>query len=89
MSKAEQIYYSYPISKLELPVRVYNALTKMGYTTVGQVAQMTIAELLDLQHVGMTSIGHVLQGMAALSLAERVAVLERLMEDLRGHPALA
>jgi DNA-directed RNA polymerase alpha subunit len=47
-----------PISEVELPARIRNALASAGLNTVGEVRETSDEILLSFQDLGMTSVAH-------------------------------
>ena len=74
---------STPIEKMGLSTRAYNALRSEGLTTLGQVADKTVRELLALQALGAGSVGNIINQGEQLDLAGRVALLEQQVSELR------
>jgi uncharacterized protein len=61
-----------PLEELELPVRAYNSLRRVGIHTVGDLSARTEGELLDIENLGPQSVGQIKQRLAirGLHLAE-------------------
>ena len=70
------------IEKLALSVRPYNALLRHGITTIGEVMQMHLSEIIDLPNLGETSATEI-----ALSL-NRFFLCKPIM-DVPAQPHLA
>lgn len=50
-----------PIERLDLSVRSYNCLRRIGMNTVGDVAKMTVNELSSVRNLGRKSMDEVMQ----------------------------
>jgi DNA-directed RNA polymerase alpha subunit len=74
---------STPIGKMGLNARAHNALRSAGLTTLGEVADMTVRELLAIPALGAGTLGHIINQGEQLDLAGRVALLERQVSELR------
>ena len=79
---------STPIGKMGLNARAYNALRREGLGTIGQIADMTVRELLAIPGLGAGTLGNVINQGEQLDLAGRVALLEQQVSELRArvHP---
>ncbi len=69
-------YESFPIEHLGLNTRAYNALKREGITTIGQIMDKTVRELLEIRAVGAGSVGSLLESMGGLQMEDRVRELE-------------
>jgi len=74
---------STPIEKMGLNARAYHALRSEGLTTLGQVADRTVRELLAIPALGAGTAGHIINQAGQLDLAGRVAQLEQQVRELR------
>lgn len=70
------VYESFSIEHIGLNTRAYNALKREGITTIGQIMDKTVRELLEIRAVGAGSIGNLLESMGVQQLEDRVASLE-------------
>jgi DNA-directed RNA polymerase alpha subunit len=77
------------IEKMGLNARAYHALRSAGRTTLGQIADMTVRELLAIPALGAGTLGHVINQADQLDLAGRVALLEQQVRELRALAGLA
>jgi DNA-directed RNA polymerase alpha subunit len=48
-----------PVSDVELPARIRNALVAAGLETVGEVRETADETLLSFQHLGKSSVAHI------------------------------
>jgi hypothetical protein len=60
-----------PIEELGLSVRSYNCLKRVGITTVGELAAMSEADLLDIRNVGRSSVNEFRTQLLELGLTLR------------------
>jgi DNA-directed RNA polymerase alpha subunit len=74
---------STPIGKMGLNARAYNALRSAGIDTLGEVADMTVRELLAIPALGAGTLGNIVNQADQLDLAGRVALLEQQVRELR------
>jgi DNA-directed RNA polymerase alpha subunit len=82
--KSEAIYAGQAIEHLGLNTRTCNALKRQGVSTIGEVLDLTVRELLDIRNLGANSTGHLVGQLEILDLAERVTILEREVREIRG-----
>jgi DNA-directed RNA polymerase alpha subunit len=80
---------STPIGKMGLNARACNALRSAGRTTLGQIADMTVRELLAIPALGAGTAGHIINQAGELELAGRVEILEQQVRELRALAGLA
>lgn len=71
LSPQEQAQLSRPISDLNLSVRARKCMSRLGITTVGELAQRTPDELLSSRNFGVTSLNEVRSKLAELGLKLR------------------
>lgn len=57
-----------PITTLTLPNRLLDALLKAGYTTIGEVSNLTEAELLSMRGVGARAVFQLQEALDALAV---------------------
>jgi len=57
-----------PIEHLDLSVRSYNCLRRIGKNTVGDVAEMTVNELSKVRNLGRKSMEEVMQKLRELGV---------------------
>jgi len=57
-----------PLEELNLPVRAYNSLRRVGIHTVGDLARRTETELLAIENLGPQSVSQIKQRLADLGL---------------------
>ncbi len=95
---AEPVTAEHDIERLALTTRTLNILKQAGVTTVGQVLQMSKAELLDTKGFGEKSYGEVHGRLSDLMLLEPVAApvvepkepaVEAPVEEAAEEPAVA
>ena len=58
-----------PLEELNLPVRAYNSLRRVGIHTVDELSARTEGELLAIENLGPQSVGQIKQRLADLGLA--------------------
>jgi DNA-directed RNA polymerase subunit alpha len=54
---------AWPIADLELNMRAYNALTREGVTTIGQLLAMTEAQICGIRNVGIGTIDNIVAAL--------------------------
>jgi DNA-directed RNA polymerase alpha subunit len=64
-------YLSRPVSDIEMSVRTARRLDQLRVTTVGQLTQITAAELLRAPNFGRTSLAQVEEFLQAMGLSLR------------------
>jgi DNA-directed RNA polymerase subunit alpha len=69
MDKEMEAKLNMPIQELELSVRAGNCLESVKVETVGQLAKMTEAELLEIRSFGKTSLREVKRKLADIGLS--------------------
>jgi carbon monoxide dehydrogenase subunit G len=57
-----------PLEELNLPVRAYNSLRRVGIHTVGDLSGRTETDLLAIENLGPQSVGQIKQRLADLGL---------------------
>ena len=57
-----------PLEELNLPVRAYNSLRRVGIHTVGDLSERTETELLAIENLGPQSVSQIKQRLADLGL---------------------
>jgi DNA-directed RNA polymerase subunit alpha len=60
-----------PIEELDLSVRSYNCLKRVGITTVGELVAKSEAELLDIRNLGRSSVNEFREKLSMLGLELR------------------
>lgn len=60
------VHLSYPIEELELGVRAYNILKRMGVVTIGDLMRVTVNDLNDWTNATGIAVGF----PAAMQIAE-------------------
>jgi DNA-directed RNA polymerase alpha subunit len=74
-----RIYENTPVEQLGLNARASNVMRRAGITTVGQLLDQTVGELLDQRALGVSTLGHILSALGDSELARKLEVLERKM----------
>jgi DNA-directed RNA polymerase subunit alpha len=64
-------YLSRPIDDIDMPVRVYDCLKRLGVKTIRELAQKTSAELLREPNFGSRSLSYVEGILKAMGLKLR------------------
>jgi DNA-directed RNA polymerase alpha subunit len=75
------MYKTYPLEKVGLNARTENSLRRRGITTVGQILNMTVRDLLNVNGFGLVSLGDIANRMAAFAADPELPV-ELRVEDL-------
>ena len=60
--------YNMPLEELNLSVRTYNCLKRAGIDTLGQLAEKSERELMDLRHFGQKSMDEVKERLQSLEI---------------------
>jgi DNA-directed RNA polymerase alpha subunit len=80
-------YLSRPVSDIEMSARVARRLDQLGIITVGELAQLTAAELLDQPNFGRRSLKQVEDFLQAMGLRLRPSRWQPQPVDERNSPA--
>jgi DNA-directed RNA polymerase alpha subunit len=82
-------YKTYPLEKVGFNTRTENSLRRRGITTVGEILNMTVRDLLNVDGFGLVSLGDIANRMAEfaenprLPIELRVENLEIEVKELR------
>lgn len=79
--------YDMPIEDLEFSVRSYNCLKRQGIEKVGELAECTESDLLDIRNFGQKSINEVKIKLAGLGLTLKDAPEDFDPTQLEGYDA--
>ncbi|MGD7002705.1 DNA-directed RNA polymerase subunit alpha [Corynebacterium halotolerans] len=79
--------YSLPIEELNFSVRSYNCLKRQEIHTVGELAECTESDLLDIRNFGQKSINEVKIKLAGLNLTLKDAPEDFDPSSLEGYDA--
>jgi carbon monoxide dehydrogenase subunit G len=62
-----------PLEELQLPLRSYNSLRRVGVHTVGELSEQTAQQLLEIENIGPASVDEIRQRLAERGLTLREA----------------
>ena len=79
--------YNLPIEDLNFSVRSYNCLKREGINTVGQLAECSETDLMDIRNFGEKSINEVKIKLASMSLTLKDAPEDFDPTQIEGYDA--